>query len=163
MGVAKRERVVSATKRSLVISLGNALIVRYIGRVVVVANNGIDGYAEALEHTLYAGQKLHGVPYDVARKEYGCGVARIDVLLDDGADVWDYIPLKARDLLLGLGLRVAHDDEVEATTLGTTIDTRKGGDKEYDEEYSSHRNMVFLSVLSVLFSTVVGAQYRSQR
>lgn len=72
---------------------------------------------KGVEELFQARHQVERIPDIVARKVYGCGVARCTILLHDGCDMWKYILFKSVELLLGARLWVAHNDKVEAICL----------------------------------------------
>ena len=105
--------------------------------MVVVADNGIDGDSEALERKLHTWQILRSIPHYITRKK-DCDrqLRRRAILLNNNTYLRDNLLLKALKMCLCLGLRVTHNDKVEASGIillrrGNIHTTKSGKNSQY--------------------------------
>ena len=73
-GLSKRETYVARTEGLHKFAFGTLLVVAVIFVVVVVTDNGIYRYAEALKSTLYAREGFCCIPHHITGDKYCCCV-----------------------------------------------------------------------------------------
>ena len=82
--------------------------------VVVVADDGIYGYAERRKYLPYTRHQIHSVPDDIAQQNGRLGQrVTLPALLHDLRQSRHDLALQARHVLLGLRLRVAYGQQLE--------------------------------------------------